>query len=174
MFSTSAACPYKRASGSKYRKVEYNDGEVVRIQETRRRQPSKEPVPNLNSDSQTRHIENAQHPDAKVPALLKGQGDCYSSKRTPAQSNENRHVTAKSNAKPVLVQANTTKVRNSRTKANPVLATPMLPTPPPTPRMGRLETPELTDLEDSPFCDCCEDLKQVKYCASCGVKLDRY
>jgi hypothetical protein len=119
-------------------------------------------------------MEDAQHPKTKVPALLKGQGVSYDSKRTPPPSSERRHVTAKSNAKPVLVQANTTKVRKSKTKAYPVPISSTLPTPPPTPRMGRLETPDLSDLEDTPFCDCCEDLKPVKSCPSCGIELDRY
>ncbi|KAH3908646.1 hypothetical protein HBI56_074860 [Parastagonospora nodorum] len=40
------------------------------------------------------------------------------------------------------------------------------PTPPPTPRSGRLPSPELSDLEEAPFCECDEAI-MPKCCASC-------
>lgn len=43
------------------------------------------------------------------------------------------------------------------------------PTPPPTPRMGRLPSPELSDLE-APFCECDEAI-MPRYCASCKKAL---
>jgi hypothetical protein len=41
------------------------------------------------------------------------------------------------------------------------------PTPPPTPRLGRLSTPELSDLDEAPFCDCDNQAAMMKYCALC-------
>lgn len=41
------------------------------------------------------------------------------------------------------------------------------PTPPPTPRLGRLPTPDLSDLEDAPFCGCDSKATIVRYCTSC-------
>jgi hypothetical protein len=46
--------------------------------------------------------------------------------------------------------------------------------PPPTPRIQRLPTPELSDLEESPFCDCCggEHLtSRHKHSVSCRTNL---
>jgi hypothetical protein len=40
------------------------------------------------------------------------------------------------------------------------------PTPPPTPRMKRLPTPELSDLDETPFCPCDDPTTQA-YCRSC-------
>jgi len=41
------------------------------------------------------------------------------------------------------------------------------PTPPPTSRLERLPTPELSDLDEGPFCDCDDESAQVAYCRSC-------
>lgn len=40
------------------------------------------------------------------------------------------------------------------------------PTPPPTPRLERLPTPELSDLDEAPFCDC-DKTALMTYCTSC-------
>jgi hypothetical protein len=40
------------------------------------------------------------------------------------------------------------------------------PTPPPTPRLGRRPTPELSDLDEAPFCECDQAIV-VKCCAAC-------
>ncbi|KAH7398816.1 hypothetical protein DE146DRAFT_505209 [Phaeosphaeria sp. MPI-PUGE-AT-0046c] len=40
------------------------------------------------------------------------------------------------------------------------------PTPPPTPRLDRLPSPELPDLAEAPFCDC-DEATIVSYCTSC-------
>lgn len=45
-------------------------------------------------------------------------------------------------------------------------------TPPPSPRLGRLETPELSDLEDTPFCECGADAHIVKRCTRCGHEIE--
>jgi hypothetical protein len=40
-------------------------------------------------------------------------------------------------------------------------------TPPPTPRLRRLLTPDLSDLDEAPFCDCGFEASVVKYCTRC-------
>jgi hypothetical protein len=40
------------------------------------------------------------------------------------------------------------------------------PTPPPTPRLGRLPTPEFSDLDEAPFCEC-DQAVMMRCCASC-------
>lgn len=47
-----------------------------------------------------------------------------------------------------------------------------LATPPATPKMERLPTPELEDLDERPFCDCCTGVQVMKYCAACGYELE--
>jgi hypothetical protein len=45
------------------------------------------------------------------------------------------------------------------------------PTPPPTPRLTRLPTPELSDLGDAPFCEC-DEVALRRYCNSCRKDID--
>lgn len=45
------------------------------------------------------------------------------------------------------------------------------PTPPPTPRLGLLPTPELPDLDEAPFCECDQAIV-VRCCASCKKTVD--
>jgi hypothetical protein len=45
-------------------------------------------------------------------------------------------------------------------------------TPPSTPRIRRLSTPELSGAEDTPFCDCNNQRKVVRCCASCRRLVD--
>jgi hypothetical protein len=40
------------------------------------------------------------------------------------------------------------------------------PTPPPTPRLGRLPTPELSNLDEAPFCEC-DQTVVVRFCELC-------
>lgn len=42
-------------------------------------------------------------------------------------------------------------------------------TPPPTPRVRRLSTPDLPDLAEAPFCGCGFEAPVVKYCTRCGA-----
>jgi hypothetical protein len=44
------------------------------------------------------------------------------------------------------------------------------PTPPPTPRITRLPTPDLSDLDETPFCYC-DDSTMRAYCRSCRKQI---
>jgi hypothetical protein len=44
-------------------------------------------------------------------------------------------------------------------------------TPPPTPRLGRLPSPELSDLDEAPFCEC-DKIALRSYCNSCKKEFD--
>lgn len=46
------------------------------------------------------------------------------------------------------------------------------PTPPPTPRLSRLPTPELPELKEAPFCDCGIKSHMVKRCRTCRKEVD--
>jgi hypothetical protein len=41
-------------------------------------------------------------------------------------------------------------------------------TPPPTPRLARLLTPDLSDPDEAPFCDCGADAHVIRRCTSCN------
>jgi hypothetical protein len=45
------------------------------------------------------------------------------------------------------------------------------PTPPPTPRLGRLPSPELPDLDEAPFCEC-DKAALMTYCMTCRKEVD--
>lgn len=45
--------------------------------------------------------------------------------------------------------------------------------PPPTPKIGRLPTPDLEPLDDAPFCDCCAETGIRNFCTNCGSILIR-
>jgi hypothetical protein len=45
-------------------------------------------------------------------------------------------------------------------------------TPPSTPRIRRLSTPELSGAEDTPFCDCNNQREVVRCCTSCRRQVD--
>jgi hypothetical protein len=45
------------------------------------------------------------------------------------------------------------------------------PTPPPTPRLRRLPSPELSDLDEAPFCEC-DEAALKRYCNACKKDID--
>lgn len=45
-------------------------------------------------------------------------------------------------------------------------------TPPPTPRLRRLATPDLSDLDESPFCDCGVGSHVITLCTSCTKEFE--
>jgi hypothetical protein len=83
---------------------------------------------------------------------------------------------SRSRAKPVIIQhpPDAPKgVTNNEMKKTAFIQIDV-PTPPPTPRPGRLPTPDIPDLEERPFCDCCEGSTRFKYCTSCGCGIERH
>jgi hypothetical protein len=163
----------ERIGSIRYRAVKYYDGDIVRILETRRREGVEIAASNPEEHNHPRTSGTRYLLPTVGPAPLNGPGPGSRSRTIREQSTNPKHVTTKLNAKPVVVHATApNKIRKSKSTDNPAPKVHELPTPPPTPRMGRLETPELSDLEDNPFCDCCQDVRLVKYCASCGSRLN--
>lgn len=84
---------------------------------------------------------------------------------TCRKSTKNKAVVIVENEKPEVA------IKNLGKPAQQVNAG---PTPPQTPRSGRLPTPELSDLEDAPFCDCGVDAHVIKYCQGCNREVESH
>lgn len=159
---------------SGYRRTDYCDGSSIRIVESRRRPrkvESTSPVPSLHTSSA--RTSSSSFPSQRVKTSQPS--SCSSSLVGRKSSGPKGHVipysSQPSRAKTVVVHSSfLAKPARSCTTSQKHGADPL--TPPPTPRMGRLPTPELDDLDQRPFCDCCIGMGSVKYCASCGQSLD--
>lgn len=166
-----------------YRTAEYHDGETIRIQESRRRRRRLSAAERGEPFTASRHCDRTigyrDDSAARKKDLLEGQSTYLRStvveKRDMGGS---LHVTSspsrslKTPLQPVIVQI-TANVEDKKKTDIPRIEPYAMPTPPPTPKIERLSTPELSDLEDSPFCECCASVHVTKYCASCGIELNR-
>lgn len=160
----------------RYRQVDYHDGKGVQVVESRRRAPvtSKSiSAPRVDARSQT-------HPKKQAPAYSRtyqtsSQAPQRRSTSASSLSAQIGHVTPrslprKSRGQVVIVQGGVSVAVDFGKKDVTVgLATPL-----PTPKIGRLPTPELEDLDERPFCECCVDVRVVKYCAACGCQMDSW
>lgn len=159
--------------------MEYYDGNAVRIQETRRRGPAFTTTGKMTSRHRKRSINKSEQVTPTQFLDLDVQNvDSNPDTVRSGGPGVSRHVTStvsssKTSAKPVVYQASSSTNSEDKEAIAPPAALAM-PTPPPTPKVDRLPTPELPELDDSPFCDCCVEVHVVKYCASCGVDLNRH
>jgi hypothetical protein len=158
-------------SSPTYRQVNYYDGIKVCIAESRRHSHV------IQSGTTSSTLVPALEPSGPQTVLGKGYDSSQatlvrdtSSARGPRPTS---HVTSKSRrakAETVIVQA-PIPVKLNGSRIIPQVDIKDLPTPPPTPKIRRLPTPDLEDLEDSPFCHCCIEESFFKYCTSCGNNL---
>lgn len=127
------------------------------------------------------HSEVAPRARATVPVA----SQTANTTQTAAPLARNRHVTIVKR-----VAKSRTKIVVERQKPGDALKTPgpsryhenlqyplqqdwvEVSTPPPTPSIRRLSTPELSDTEDRPFCDCSTQKHVVRYCSSCRREAD--
>ncbi|KAF2257350.1 hypothetical protein BU26DRAFT_42352 [Trematosphaeria pertusa] len=156
-----------------YRQIDYYDGKVLRISESRRRShvtSSQPPLPAGQIYSPVSHGDAVlSSPISTSPGIRHG---ASSSER---DLGSRRHVTSESRKAKAIIIQNPIPRKVVDVEENPRLRTesPNMPTPPATPRIERLPTPDLSDLDETPFCDCCIEAHVVKYCASCGEELSR-
>lgn len=170
--ATASLQPRYQSASSKdsslYRRVDYRDGQHVRVVESRRR------------PHRVEYVEPVAH--HRPSSELVGKSEVSQAASCALSSLVDR----KSRDRPVLADHVTPYSSLSRTKAF-VIQTPRPHrpsksstifqqsdepiTPPSTPRMERLSTPDLDDLDQRPFCDCCVDQNTFKYCVSCGHNL---
>ncbi|KAF2803605.1 uncharacterized protein BDZ99DRAFT_167573 [Mytilinidion resinicola] len=171
-----------------YRRVESHDGAVVRVQEYRRHASSPAGAASDHTSGGRNFAAKTEGPSMKAanrskeqrkrPRQVVVEAD-YSGRR----SDSSHHVIgdpprlSRSHAKPVIHQNSPDAAKNvTQTQLNVKntgFIQPDVPSPPPTPRLGRLPTPDLSDLDETPFCDCCEESSRFKYCTSCGCGIER-
>jgi hypothetical protein len=179
----SAASRHLPISTSKYRVAEYHDGNVLRIHESRRHS----------------HVTGLANPSTSTrDAKSLGVQATHLTKETPSSSTISPHNTPNtrisngSRDRNLRLSTHVTSVGHPSPRANaivfqspiplrpkvraysPIFESSGMPTPPSTPKIGRLETPELEDFDQVPFCDCCVDAHLIRYCASCGSGLHRF
>jgi hypothetical protein len=87
------------------------------------------------------------------------------------------HVTSakhssKSRTRPVIVHEAAKSIETLPDKTRVSYQKSAGPTPPPTPRLARLATPDLSDLDEAPFCNCGVEAHVVKRCTACSRELD--
>ncbi|KAF2865321.1 hypothetical protein BDV95DRAFT_256881 [Massariosphaeria phaeospora] len=165
------------SNSSQYRKVEYHDGMIIRIAESRRR--SHVTLSRTLSTSSRR----SQYTDTSIDYSRSTRSDptgpydqSHSSFSTTSPASLSYltsvpHSSSRRRAKAVIIQASTSEEPKSK-EAYPYFDASSMLTPPPTPRIERLSTPELPDLDETLFCDCCAS-HDLKSCASCGRELFR-
>ncbi|KAF1835779.1 hypothetical protein BDW02DRAFT_495117 [Decorospora gaudefroyi] len=161
-----------------YRQTMYHDGAGLRIAESRRRSGMVRKV----EPSAQAYVDFVLYPANDAETSLRSHPDEVeqhhpASRAATGESRSRSHVTfakrsSKIRAKPVIVHgiAKSTETLSDKTKAS--LQTSADPTPPPTPRPARLSTPDLSELDEAPFCDCGFEPHVVKRCATCGKTVD--
>ncbi|KAF1966219.1 hypothetical protein BU23DRAFT_574176 [Bimuria novae-zelandiae CBS 107.79] len=160
---------------STYRRMDYHHGDAVRITESRRRSPVISSTKSVQSARTLAPSSMDEQPksSSRSHGILTQPSRPRSSSTT--QQHHDDHVTSRSTLKPkaqvVIVQRSVAVSVDFKKRGTPPHFSIDVATPPPTPRMGRLSTPELDDPDERPFCDCCTGIQGPKYCAGCGCEL---
>jgi hypothetical protein len=171
--------PLRQKEDCEYRQTTYHNGNRVQIEEHRRRSwpvrrveapPPVEaytdfvlfPMKSVRSYPQS----NSEQVSQSHPAL-----------RGRAAEPSSAHVTSAKHAskirsRPVVLQGSATSTQKLRAESKAPSKSSAGLIPPPTPRPGRLPTPDLSDLDEAAFCDCGEKSHAVKYCTGCGMEID--
>ncbi|KAH7361251.1 hypothetical protein BKA66DRAFT_573599 [Pyrenochaeta sp. MPI-SDFR-AT-0127] len=167
--------PFHSLDFEKYRQTVYYDDAGWHVAESCRRSrvdPDVLPAPNT-------HLDWTLFPVQDAPASLKLRPVDASSRSSPFGSDIEKtglamHVTSAKRrsckVKPKVVIVDEARKqcgpRSSKTKTN--LQAYSDRTPPLAPRLRRLTTPDLPDLDESPFCNCGVGAHVIKLCASCN------
>jgi len=176
--STPQSATWTRQSSAAqlYRQLDYFDGKDVCIVESRRRRHVSRAEGSAPSLIHSRDSNEAVEPRV---SMLSGSWNRPSQMEASSSSEASdprtsRHVTSRprgTKAKTVSIQAPLREDRigswvEQQAKVQDVL------TPPPTPKISRLPTPELEDVGNVRFCSCCAGEDVVRFCSWCGKKLD--
>lgn len=163
-----------QAEVHEYRQTMYHDKTGVQIAECRRRAG----VTRRVEPSTQTYVDfilypaNSTQSSSKVPT--------HDSSRRAVQDmkldeSSNPHVTSakhSSRPKPAIIQRASESRRILPSEDKTSFSFSGEPTPPPTPRMFRLPTPELPDLKEAPFCNCGVRRHVVKRCTTCSKEVD--
>jgi hypothetical protein len=170
--------PMQRSFLQAHGQVVYDDGSGRRIVESRRR--SRE-VSGIRTSVKTARIGYSKPTTSNVmlspsdPWAIEEQK--HPASRAPSKTGLASHVTSakklKSLSKPkvVVIIDPFMRTASEACQTESSLQRHIELTPPPTPRLSRLETPDLSDLEDTPFCGCGADAHIVKRCTWCGHEI---
>ncbi|CAN9433972.1 unnamed protein product [Alternaria sp. RS040] len=164
----------KKQDTHEYRQTTYHDGSNVQIAESRRRRWAdwkvEPPVqgytdfvlyPKADEDSYPQssfeHVSSQPHPAPR---------------RKVAERSSELHVTSakrssKVRSKSVILHAEAKSSEGLPLKTKAAMNSSAGPTPPPTPRLSRLSTPEFDDMDEAPFCGCGVEAHVVKRCTKC-------
>ncbi|USP81050.1 uncharacterized protein yc1106_08324 [Curvularia clavata] len=159
-----------------YRQTMYHDKAGVQIAECRRRAGVTRKV---EPSTQT-YVDFILYPESSIDSSSKAHIHDYSRRALPDMKlgeSSKPHVTSakdssRSRPKPAIIQrtSESRRMLPSGEKMSSYFSGE--PTPPPTPRMLRLPTPELPDLKEAPFCNCGIRGHVVKRCRTCSKEVD--
>lgn len=169
--------PLHREEDRDYRQTMYHDKAGVQIAECRRRAG----ITRRAEPSTYTYVDFVLYPVDRIQLSSKPLSYDSShravSTMKPDEFNPRPHVTSakpssKIRPKPAIVQRatepNRTLPGGEKTPSYYVGE----PTPPPTPRVSRLPTPELSELKEVPFCDCGIKSHVVRRCRTCSKEAD--
>jgi hypothetical protein len=179
LFRQAATLPVPQQDANHYRQTVYHDGAGLQIAETRRRSGI---VRSVEMPAQA-YVDFILYPGDDTPLSPRSrQNEASQHHPAPrtwtARSESDPHVTSAKRSsrlkpKPMIVQ------RTAGSNVQPLSDTTKIPyhtsagpTPPPTPRLARLSTPDFSDLDEAPFCDCGIEAHVVKRCKACSKELD--
>lgn len=162
-----------------YRRVDYYQGDVVRTTESRRRTPVLLRTRLDRNDSPVGSSARGTPAPSSSMNFESHPQLCSPVSTFPAHHKHHHqhidHVTpilsSKRKAQVVVQQGNISVSFHLRRPVAPRRLDKTIQTPPPTPELGRLATPELDDLKQRPFCNCCTEKDAIKYCSWCGGDL---
>lgn len=171
-----AALPYKTKISTKYRQSAYRNGQVIQIHESRRGRSAEVPEASIRvcrRQQQPRLQKHSNMVDSRV--LVSTEDHLQTQPRMEVEQHagacgwSRSHVPKVSTtpprpAKPVIIHTPT----SGRNDQHSYFGNTNIDTPPPTPKLRRLSTPDLPDLVGAPFCDCLMERPISKmHCATC-------
>ena len=175
------AMPERQQQGDQYRQTTYHNGRSVQIEESRRRSWAVRkidspvqaytdfvlyPIENEHTYPQSR-LQQVEQSHPAPRGLATGPGERHVTHVTSA-----KHV-SKGRSLPVVLHGSAKSSQKLPLESKGGLHSCAEPTPPPTPRLGRLPTPDLDEMdEEVPFCDCDGESHVAKRCTECGMEVD--
>ncbi|EOA90879.1 uncharacterized protein SETTUDRAFT_158375 [Exserohilum turcica Et28A] len=160
-----------------YRQTMYHDKAGIRIAESRRRsgvagkvEPSTQPY----VDFVLYPVEHTQYSSKNCSQDV----SYHAAPKTRAAASYSRpHVTSAKHSsinrpEPAIIHAATEQSRTLSGGETTPFQLSGEPTPPPTPRVARLSTPELAELIEAPFCECGVERQIVRCCKTCSKEAD--
>lgn len=170
--------PVQPRHGERYRQTVYHDGAGRQIAECRRRsglvQKVKAPTTTrqdwiLYPASDATEDRQSSLPHASVSHNRSSSSSLHGG-LAPHVTKVKRSSKVRPKAVVIVTSSKPTEAKQSSVKKSFHQGAEL--TPPPTPRIERLPSPDLSDLDDAPFCNCGIHAHIVKFCVLCNTKVD--